>query len=318
MNSLFTYPLPIKIGTRKSPLALAQAFEVRDSLIKHYPFLSQTGAIQIVAIKTTGDRFLQPLSNLGGKGLFTKEIEEALINKTIDLGVHSMKDMPTELPLELELSSFLPRADPHDVLFSSQGKSLKDLPPYTIVGTSSLRRQALILAQRPDLQIKSLRGNIETRLQKLSQGEVGAIVLAVAGLHRLHKNMDKATILSFDEMLPAVAQGAIGIEIRQDNFALKELLSPLDDLKTRHQITAERACLAELDGSCKTPIAAYAELISDHTLHLKVLIAMPDGSIIEKEEELGSCTHAEELGRKLGKKLKSRLGKKFDQFRFKD
>ncbi|MEA2779455.1 MAG: hydroxymethylbilane synthase, partial [Rhodospirillaceae bacterium] len=237
----------LRIGTRGSPLALAQAHLVGDRLAAVHAHLP---APEIVVIKTTGDRVQdRKLEEIGGKGLFTKEIEEALNEGRIDLAVHSMKDMPTFLPEGLVIACLLPREDPRDVLFSPHAKNLKDLPRGARVGTSSLRRQAQVLALRPDVEVVMFRGNVGTRLEKLAAGQVDATLLALAGLIRLGQAERATAILSTEEMLPAVAQGAIGIEIRESDARTAGLLAPLDDPATEITVGAERACLAVLDGS---------------------------------------------------------------------
>ena len=302
----------LRIGTRGSPLALAQAILVRDALAAAHPDLPRA---DIAVIKTTGDRVQdRKLDEIGGKGLFTKEIEEALADGRIDLAVHSMKDMATFLPEGLAIACLLKRADPRDALFSPHAKSLAGLARGAKVGTSSLRRQAQILALRPDLNVVALRGNVGTRLAKLAAGTVDATLLALAGLIRLGL-ADKATaILSTEEMLPAVAQGAIGVEIRAGDSSTRALLAPLDDFATELAVNAERACLAVLDGSCHTPIAALAEHDSKGALRLRSLIALPDGSALRRDERQGparSIAEAIALGRAAGEALRRDAGPAF-------
>ncbi len=302
----------LRIGTRGSPLALIQAGMVRDRLAAAHP---HRPLAEITVIKTTGDRIQdRKLDEIGGKGLFTKEIEEALLDGRIDLAVHSMKDMPTFLPDGLVIGCLLAREDPRDALFSAHGKSLADLPRAARVGTSSLRRQAQILALRPDLQVATLRGNVGTRLAKLAAGTVDATLLALAGLIRLGM-ADKATaILSTEEMLPAVAQGALGVEIRAGDSGAKELLAFLDDRATELAVNAERACLAVLDGSCHTPIAALAEHEEGGILRLRSLIALPDGSAVQRDERrraVNSIAEAVDLGRAAGEALRRNAGPAF-------
>jgi hydroxymethylbilane synthase len=295
----------LRIGTRGSPLALIQAAMVRDGLALAHPVRP---VAEIVPIRTTGDRVQdRKLEEIGGKGLFTKEIEEALLDGRIDLAVHSMKDMPTFLPAGLAIGCLLAREDPRDALFSPHATSIAGLPKGCRVGTSSLRRQAQILALRPDLQVATLRGNVGTRLAKLAAGEVDATVLALAGLRRLGL-ADKATaILSTEEMLPAVAQGAIGVEIRAGDGRAEDALAPLHDHATALAVGAERACLAVLDGSCHTPIAVLAEHESGGRLRLRALIALPDGSAVHRDERRGnasSIAEAVDLGRAAGEALR--------------
>ncbi|WP_119460629.1 hydroxymethylbilane synthase [Rhodospirillaceae bacterium SYSU D60014] len=306
---------PLRIGTRGSPLALAQAREVRERLIAAHADLAAPGAVEIVPIKTTGDRVQdRPLSQVGGKGVFTKEIEEALLDGRIDFAVHSMKDMPTFLPDGLAITCLLPREDPRDALFAREGDSLATLPAGAVVGTASLRRQAQVLALRPDLRVVNFRGNVGSRLRKLEAGEVDATLLALAGLRRLGLAHEATAVLETEEMLPAVAQGAIGIETRADDAAVLARLTPLNDRATAICVAAERGCLAELDGSCHTPIAALAELDPDGTaLRLRALIALPDGSVVHRDERRGTADRAAELGRTAGAALKAKAEPAFFQ-----
>jgi hydroxymethylbilane synthase len=298
---------PIRIGTRGSPLALVQARMVRDALADAQPDLRGTDDIQILPIKTTGDAVQdRKLMEIGGKGLFTKEIEEALLDGRIDCAVHSMKDMPTWLPDGLVIGAMLAREDARDALFARTGKRIAELPPGATVGTASLRRQAQLLALRPDLKVVSLRGNVETRLRKLAAGEAEATLLAVAGLKRLGLLDKAAAIIDSGEILPAVGQGAIGIEMRAGDTRMRALLASLDHGATTLCVTAERACLAELDGSCNTPIAAYAELAADgRGLRLRSLIALPDGTAVHRDERVGPAADPVALGRAAGRLLKA-------------
>jgi hydroxymethylbilane synthase len=302
----------LRIGTRGSPLALVQAGLVRDQLAAAHPDLPLA---EIAVIKTTGDKVQdRKLDEIGGKGLFTKEIEEALAAGQIDMAVHSMKDMPTQLPDGLVIACLLKRADPRDALFSPHATSLAGLPKAAKVGTSSLRRQAQVLALRPDLNVVTLRGNVGTRIAKLAAGVVDATLLALAGLERLGM-ADKATaILTTEEMLPAVAQGALGVEIRETDNRMHDLLAPLDDPATELAVSAERACLAVLDGSCHTPIAALAEPAPGGILRLRSLIALPDGSAVQRDERRGpvrSIAEAVALGRAAGEALRREAGPAF-------
>jgi len=302
----------IRLGTRGSVLALAQAQEVRDRLVLAHPELAADDAVEIVVIKTTGDRVQdRTLAEIGGKGLFTKEIEEALLDGRIDVAVHSMKDVPTWLPDGLALGAILPREDPRDALFARHGGSLAELPAGTVVGTASLRRQAQVLLLRPDLEVVPLRGNVQTRLRKLDEGQVDATLLAIAGLRRLGMAERVTALLAPEEMLPAVAQGAIGLEIRADDAATHALIAALDDPLSARRVTAERACLAVLDGSCRTPIAALAEFEDAATLHLRALVCMPDGSRVERAERHGPADEAEALGRDAGEALRAAAGPAF-------
>jgi hydroxymethylbilane synthase len=302
---------PLRIGTRGSPLALAQAHEARARLIAAHPQLAAAGAIEIQAIRTTGDKVQdRPLNEIGGKGLFTKEIEEALLAGEIDIAVHSMKDMPTLLPQGLVIECLLPREDARDVLIATAGSSIATLPRDAVVGSASLRRAAQVKALRPDLSIVPLRGNVETRIAKVRRGDATATLLALAGLKRLHKEDAATAILSTDEILPAVAQGAIGLETRAGDDRVNALLAPLNDAETAARVAAERACLAVLEGSCRTPIAAFAEL-AGAGLRLRALVALPDGSKVHRWEATGPASDAAELGREAGRKLRAMAGPDF-------
>jgi len=301
----------LRIGTRGSPLALAQATELRARLAAAHAELAAPDALETVIIKTTGDLVRdRTLAALGGKGLFTKEIEEALLAGTIDVAVHSMKDMTTFLPDGLAIGAVLEREDPRDAFFSEKAKSLAELPHGSVVGTASLRRQAQVLRARPDLRVVPLRGNVDTRLQKLADGVVDATLLAFAGLKRLGKAGRVTTVLSTDEMLPAVAQGAIALEIRARDTLVAKLLEPLNHTPSATRVTAERALLAALDGSCKTPIAALAELAGDR-LRLRALIVRPDGSEAHEAVREGAPADAEAMGREAGEELRRRAGPGF-------
>jgi hydroxymethylbilane synthase len=302
----------INIGTRGSPLALAQAALTKAALLAAHPTLTAEN-VTIVPIKTTGDKVQdRTLSEIGGKGLFTKEIEEALLDGTIDLAVHSMKDMPTFLPTGLIIAAMLEREDPRDVLISPVADSIESLPKGAVVGTASLRRQAQLLALRPDLKVQPLRGNVGTRLDKLARGEAAATLLALAGLKRLGRVDTATAILSTDAFLPAVAQGAIGIEIRENDPRVAALVTPLDHAPTTIAVAAERALLAVLDGSCRTPIAAHAEIFGT-ALRLRGLVALPDGTESHRAEDTGDATleGAVALGRTVGERLKALAGPNF-------
>ena len=305
-------PPLLRIGTRGSALALAQAEMVRALLIQAHPELASPDAIAITIIRTTGDAVTdRTLAAIGGKGLFTKEIEDALIDGRIDLAVHSMKDVATWLPDGLVIDCFLEREDPRDAFFSDQADSLLSLPPGAVVGTASLRRQAQILRARPDLAIVPIRGNVDTRLAKLAAGAVDATLLATAGLKRLGLAAKITQILPPELMLPAVAQGAIGIERRTDDARIAAYLRPLDHHPTRRRVAAERALLAALDGSCKTPIAALAELDPAGGLTLRCLVVSPDGKLAHAAERSGAAADAEALGRDAGDELRRRAGAGF-------
>ena len=249
----------VRIGTRGSPLALAQAHQVAARLVAANGLGEHQ--CEIVIIKTTGDRITdRPLIEAGGKGLFTKELEEALFSGDIDLAVHSMKDVPALLPPGLSIAAILEREDPRDAFVSLKYSSLADMPAGAIVGTSSPRRRAQVLRARPDLKVVEFRGNVETRLRKLADGVADATFLACAGLNRLGLSQHISAIMNDDVMLPAVAQGAIGIEIRTGDNRIEDLLAPLNDADTALCVAAERAYLAQLEGSCRTPIAGFAQL----------------------------------------------------------
>ena len=302
---------PLRIGTRGSPLALAQAEETRDRLMRAHGL--PVGAFHIEVIKTTGDKVQdRALSEIGGKGLFTKEIEEALQGGRIDIAVHSMKDVPTFRAEGLALTCYLPREDPRDAFVSPHFQSIADLPEGVTVGTSSLRRRAQLLARRPDLKLVEFRGNVQTRLKKLNDGVAAASFLAMAGLRRLGIADDiPATPIDTDEMLPAVAQGAIGIEQRDGDEMVRALLATINDAETEIRLAAERSFLTTLDGSCQTPIAALATLGEDGTIDLLGEIIRPDGSEVLTHRISGLQSEAETLGIAAAEALKSRAGNGF-------
>lgn len=302
-------PPLLRLGTRGSKLALAQTGLVRDALVQAGIGLP-THAIEIVPIKTTGDVIQdRPLSEAGGKGLFVKEIEEALLDGRIDAAVHSMKDMPTTQPIGLSIAAFLPREDARDVLIAGDIKRIADLKQGALVGTSALRRRAQLLHLRPDLRIVNLRGNVDTRLRKLEAGEVEATILASAGLRRL--GLSVGAPIPEDEMLPAVGQGAVCIECRDADDKVRGWLAAIDHAATATTVRAEHAMLAILDGSCRTPIAGHATLSPDGTLHLRGQIARPDGSQVISTERRGPAREAQHLGRDAGLELKMRGGPGF-------
>ena len=300
---------PLKIGTRGSPLALAQAYETRDRLAA--AFALPESAFEIVVIKTTGDKIQdRPLKDIGGKGLFTREIEAALLEGGIDIAVHSMKDMPVAQPQGLLLDTYLPREDVRDGFISTRYGSIDSLPEGTTVGTSSLRRRAQLLHRRPDLQIVEFRGNVQTRLKKLDAGVAACTFLAIAGLNRLDMaHLAKAPI-AVDAMLPAVAQGAIGIERRSDDAQTAGLLEAIHDLDTGHRLAAERSFLAALDGSCETPIAGLAEL-SGGTLRLRGEVLRPDGSEAISDDQSAPIEDGAALGREMAARLLAQSGPGF-------
>ena len=302
---------PLRIGTRGSPLALVQAHYVREQLRNSQEILSENDAIEVIPIQTTGDRIEdKTLSEIGGKGLFTKEIDLALLSSDVDIAVHSMKDMPTVLPNGIVIGCLLPREDPRDALITQNGEAYADLPSDAVIGTASLRRSAQLLASRPELRVVSLRGNVDTRLAKLGAGEVDATLLAVAGLKRLGREDVITTILPVDEMMPAVAQGAIGACRSEDDDVL-EILRPLNHANTVLSITAERAFLAHLDGSCQTPIAALAKIDGAGRVILSGLLAALDGSTLVKGSRSGVASSAAEIGRSLGAQLLAEAGPDF-------
>ena len=304
-----TPPL-LRLGTRGSKLALVQAGLVRDALAAAVPALAGSEAVEIVPIRTTGDAIQdRPLSEAGGKGLFVKEIEEALLSQRIDVAVHSMKDMPTAQPPGLVIAAFLPREDARDVLIAGDAKRIADLKQGAIVGTSALRRRAQLLHRRPDLQIVNLRGNVDTRLAKREAGVVEATLLALAGLKRLGM-AHVGTAVPEDEILPAVGQGAVCIECRADDAKVRAWLAAIDHRPTATCVAAEHAMLVVLDGSCRTPIAGHAILAADG-LHLRGLIVKPDGSELIATERRGVPADAEAMGRDAGHELKRRGGPGF-------
>lgn len=299
----------LRLGTRGSPLALAQANLVRTLLAR------STGApetaFEIVVIKTTGDAIQdRPLSEVGGKGLFTKEIEEALLSGRIDIAVHSAKDMPTISQPGLILAACLEREDPRDAFISLKAKSLADLPHAARLGTASLRRQAIVKKARPDLVVSPLRGNVETRLRKLEAGEVDATLLAIAGLNRLGLAQHATHIMPAEEFLPAVAQGAIGLETRGDDNRTRQFVAPINHAPTFIAVACERAFLTALDGSCKTPLAGHA-ILSGDTLHFRGLIARPDGAAAHDITGNGHIRDAVRIGEEAGRELKKIGGPDF-------
>jgi len=299
----------LRIGSRGSPLALAQARELRERLSAACGLAPD--AVEIRVIKTTGDVIQdRPLSEVGGKGLFTKEIEQALIDNAIDLAVHSSKDMPTVLPPGLILAATLPREDVRDAFVSKKAKSLADLPKGATVGTASLRRQALVRRARPDLKVESLRGNVETRIRKLDEGVADATLLALAGLKRLGLADVATAVLDIDTFLPAVGQGAIGLETRESDARTRELVAKVNDAATTTALAAERAFLEVLDGSCKTPIAGHARII-DGRLSFRGMILKVDGSEVHETQRTGAIGDAVALGEDAGRELKARGGADF-------
>lgn len=299
----------LRIGTRASPLALWQAYAVRDRLATAHAVADD--AIAIVPIRTSGDAILdRPLADVGGKGLFTKEIEQALIDGAIDIAVHSSKDMPTALPDGLILAACLPREDPRDAFISRKAMTPNDLPQGAVVGTASLRRQAMVKRLRPDCVVVNFRGNVETRLKKLEEGAVDATLLAVAGLKRLGREHVATAVLATDAFLPAVGQGAIGIEARAGDDRTLDLLAAINHDDTLTALAAERAFLAVLDGSCRTPIAGHARIAAG-SVEFRGMILRPDGSEALETVRRGAVTGAAELGADAGRELKRRAAPDF-------
>ena len=299
--NLPTPTTPLKIGTRGSPLALAQAHETRARLSQAFDL--EESCFEIIVIKTTGDRVLdRPLKEIGGKGLFTREIEEDLLSGRIDIAVHSMKDMPTEQPAGLILDTYLPREDVRDAFVSLTKNSMDALEAGQKLGSSSLRRKAQLMLARPDLEVVEFRGNVQTRLKKLEDGVADATFLAAAGLNRLGLSHIAQSFLDPDVMLPAVAQGAIGIERRSDDTRIAEILSAIHDTSTGHRLAAERAFLRGLDGSCETPIAGLAEL-KGATLRLRGEVLRPDGSEAINDDQTCPIEDAEILGTEMAIKI---------------
>lgn len=298
-------PSSIAIGTRASPLAMAQAREAQGLLATTLGWTADR--LVLKPFTTTGDAIQdRALADAGGKGLFTKELDAALLDGRIRLGVHSAKDLPTFLPDGITIAGYLPREDARDALISRAGPSLAALPPGTLVGSASPRRGAIVLRARPDLRMTLLRGNVGSRLAKLERGEVGATLLALAGLKRIGLERHATAILSVDEMLPAVGQGAIAITVRADDATMREAVGRIADDATGAALAAERAFLAVLDGSCRTPIAGHARLAGD-TIAFQGLVLSPDGSDAVAVAASGTASDAEAVGREAGYDLKARL-----------
>ena len=292
-------PPELRIGTRGSQLALSQANWVKEKLVKAHPDLS----VMLIKIKTTGDKIQDaPLAKIGGKGLFVKEIEEALIHRRIDLAVHSIKDVPTELPEGLHLSAITKREDPRDVFISRDGKILKDLPPNAKIGTSSLRRQAQLLRFRNDLELLPLRGNLDTRLKKLKTMNLDGIVLALAGVKRLGLEERITEIIPTEISLPAIGQGALGIETRKDNQEVEGQIQFLNHNDSWIAVSAERAFLKKLEGGCQVPIAAFAQIIGT-SLQIDGLVGTIDGKRFIRHHIVGPIEKAESLGIELAEIL---------------
>ncbi|MDA8760292.1 hydroxymethylbilane synthase [Amylibacter sp.] len=299
---------PLVIGTRGSPLALAQAHETMGRLIRSTGL--DESCFKIKVIKTTGDKIQdRPLSEVGGKGLFTKEIEEAMLDNNIDIAVHSMKDMPVICPEGLIISCYLPREDVRDSFISTKYKSISELPNGATVGTSSLRRRAQLLNKRPDLKIVEFRGNVQTRLRKLNEGIADATFLACAGLNRLGRN-EISNPIETDDMLPAIAQGCIGIEQRKNDIEISKILSVINDKSASLRLAAERSLLLGLDGSCQTPIAGLAEL-NGQQMRLRGEVIRPDGSEVLQDEITCPVSEGVEMATLMAKRFRSQMGENF-------
>ncbi|MBM6593754.1 hydroxymethylbilane synthase [Microvirga pudoricolor] len=293
------------IGTRGSPLALAQAHETQARLSVAHGWPVE--GLPLSVIKTTGDAIQdRPLSEAGGKGLFTKELDIALLDGSIDLAVHSAKDLPTHLPDGIVIAGYLPREDVRDAFICLQAGSLRELKPGAVVGSASLRRQAQIRRLRPDLRVTLLRGNVQTRLGKLEHGAVDATLLAMAGLRRLGMTDHATEVLDTNDFLPAVGQGAIAVAIRAGDPRVGDAVAPILDMETGHALAAERAFLAVLDGSCRTPIAGHARVTGD-TIEMRGQVLRPDGSESLEVARRGPVTEAERLGREAGQDLRARM-----------
>ena len=294
----------LRVGTRGSPLALTQTNQVINILKEHHAVLGNNGAVETIVIKTTGDREQSRLlSEIGGKGLFTKELDEAMLRGEIDIAIHSMKDMPTFLPEGIVLHAITERVDPRDAFISPKAKSISDLPQGAIVGTASLRRKSQILNLRPDLQVVPFRGNVDTRLNKLEAVEVDATLLAYAGLTRLGKQDVVTSLVETDQILPAVGQGVLAATCREEDLRANAMIASLAHPPTTAAVLAERAMLAVLDGSCQTPIAGLAHLDGTGKLDLRGIIARPDGAEKAEVELSGLASEAELLGTQVAERL---------------
>ena len=314
MKNKFPSPSsPLRIGTRGSPLALAQAYETRKRLTNALNISEDS--FEIVVISTSGDRILdRPLKEVGGKGLFTKEIEQDMLDGKIDIAVHSMKDMPVEQPDGLTLGCYLPREDVRDAFVSSRYKNVNELPSGSKVGTSSLRRKAQLKFSRPDLEVVEFRGNVQTRLKKLKDGVATCTFLAMAGLNRLGLEEVAKSTMNPNEMLPAIAQGAIGIEWREEDEQISDILKKIHHEETGQRLNTERAFLAELDGSCQTPIAGLA-IIEGSSLKFTGQVLRTDGSESISETAFGDIEDGPRLGREMAQKILSQAGPEFFDWR---
>jgi hydroxymethylbilane synthase len=305
-------PLPLRVGTRGSPLALWQTRDFLDRVTRFCPVLRNAKAFEEHAISTSGDQIQdRKLADIGGKGLFAKEIHEALLDRRVDFAVHSLKDLETEMPPGIVLACTLKREDARDCLLPGPALAPCDpadpfaaLPHGAVIGTSSVRRQSQLLHRRPDLKVVMFRGNVQTRLRKLAEGEAAATMLALAGLRRMGLNPEGSVALDPEMMVPAAGQGIVGVTVRADDTELHELLAAIEDPDARAVSLAERALLAALDGSCRTPIGGYARLLPDGRLRLTGLVARTDGSFLLKRMEEGLARDAARLGGELGRALR--------------
>lgn len=303
------------LGTRASPLALAQAYEVKARLAKAFPDLAVEGAVKIQKLSTTGDERLDiPLANVGGKGLFTKELDVALAAKAVDFCVHSMKDVPTKLFEGSELIAMLPREDTRDVMIAGPDhksvSKISEMPEGSVVGTASLRRQAQIYAVNPGVTCVNFRGNVQTRLKKLNDKVVDFTLLALAGLNRMDMANEATAILEWNEMLPAISQGAIGIQVMSDDKKTKDYLSKLACKDTMSAVTCERAFLEVLDGNCKTPIAGQAK-VKDGQVVFEGLVCSPDGKTVFRSKKSGPVEDSVKIGKEAGMEIRKEAGEKF-------
>jgi hydroxymethylbilane synthase len=306
-------PLPLRVGTRASPLALWQTRHFLSIVSGFCPVLRNANAFEEHAIATSGDRIQdRPLADIGGKGLFAKEIHEALLDRRVDFAVHSLKDLETEMPRGIVLACTLKREDARDALILAPDlarpgdgqEPWATLPEGALIGSSSVRRQAQLLARRPDLRITLIRGNVQTRLAKVKAGEVQGTLLALAGLRRLGLEAEATVVLDPETMVPAAGQGIVGVTVREDDCELRELLAAIEDRSAAAVSMAERALLAHLDGSCRTPIGGHAQLLPDGSLRLTGLVARADGSFVLKQTATGSAREAAQLGAALGESLR--------------
>lgn len=312
MSETAERPAPLRIGTRASPLALWQARHFLQRIGGFCPMLQGDAAFAETALSTAGDRIQdRRLADIGGKGLFAKEIHEALLDGRVDFAVHSLKDLETELPPGIVLACLLQREDARDAIVlgpacgePARADPLACLPHGALVGTSSVRRQSQLLHARPDLRVETIRGNVQTRLRRLHDGEFHATMLAYAGLKRLGLEAEAGVVLDAEDMVPAAGQGIVGITVREDDTALRELLAAIEDPTARALATAERALLAALDGSCRTPIGGHARILMDGQLYLTGLVARADGSFLLRRRVSGAVAEAARIGRELGESLR--------------